>query len=79
MQFQESIDDLIEAGWNVVKTEFDKQAYLSWKKKAYLFLADFVGPDHACTRDFQAGVSNLDLQAKDLQAKLYCDCPEHLI
>lgn len=52
MYSQKRLDDLIEAGWHVIDTEYDEQALYFWKKKAYDFLSDFVGPDHACTRDF---------------------------
>lgn len=47
------LDDLIEAGWHVVDTEFDAEALYYWKKKALDFLTDFVGPDHAYTRSFK--------------------------
>ena len=47
------LDDLIEAGWHVVDTEFDAKALYYWRKKALDFLTDFVGPDHACTQSFR--------------------------
>jgi len=47
------LDDLIEAGWHVVDTEFDSEALYYWKKKALDFLTDLVGPDHACTQSFR--------------------------
>jgi len=47
------LDDLIEAGWHVVDTEFDAEAFYYWKKKALAFLTDFVGPDHTCTQSFR--------------------------
>jgi hypothetical protein len=47
------LDDLIEAGWHVVDTEFDAEALYYWKKKALDFLTDFVGPDHTCTQSFR--------------------------
>jgi hypothetical protein len=53
MNCEKRLDDLIEAGWHVIDTEFDQQAFDFWKKKAYDFLSDFVGPDHVCTRDFE--------------------------
>ena len=48
-----SLDDLIEAGWHVIDTEFDAGAFYYWKKKALDFLTDFVGPDHESTRSFR--------------------------
>jgi hypothetical protein len=47
------LDDLIEAGWHVLDTEFDAEALYYWKKKALDFLTDFVGPDHTCTQSFR--------------------------
>jgi hypothetical protein len=47
------LDDLIEAGWHVVDTEFDAEALYYWRKKALDFLTDFVGPDHSCTQSFK--------------------------
>jgi hypothetical protein len=47
------LDDLIEAGWHVVDTEFDAEALYYWKKKALDFLTDFVGPEHTCTQSFR--------------------------
>ncbi|MGB6067470.1 MAG: hypothetical protein WBG50_21915 [Desulfomonilaceae bacterium] len=48
-----SLDDLIEAGWHVIDTEFDAGAFYYWKRKALDFLTDFVGPDHESTRSFR--------------------------
>ena len=48
-----SLDDLIEAGWHVIDTEFDAGAFYYWKRKALAFLTDFVGPDHESTRSFR--------------------------
>lgn len=53
MDCAKRLDDLIEAGWHVVDTEFDEQAFHFWRKKAYDFLSDFVGPDHVSTRGFE--------------------------
>jgi hypothetical protein len=53
MNSEKRLDDLIEAGWHVVDTEYDRKALYFWKKKAYDFLSDFVGPDHASTQVFK--------------------------
>ncbi len=55
------LDDLIEAGWHVVDTEFDAKAFYHWKKKALDFLNDFVGPDHACTQSFKHCIQQSEL------------------
>lgn len=55
------LDDLIEAGWHVVDTEFDARALYYWRKKALDFLTDFVGPDHACTQSFRHCIQQPEL------------------
>jgi hypothetical protein len=55
------LDDLIEAGWHVVDSEFDADAFYFWKKKALDFLTDFVGPDHTCTQSFRHRVQQTEL------------------
>jgi hypothetical protein len=54
MNSEKRLDDLIEAGWHVIDSEFDRQALMFWKKKAYDFLTDFVGPEHASTQVFKS-------------------------
>jgi hypothetical protein len=55
------LDDLIEAGWHVVDSEYDAEAIHYWKKKALDFLDDFVGPDHECTQSFKHCVQQTEL------------------
>ncbi len=55
------LDDLIEAGWHVVDTEYDAEALYHWKKKVLDFLTDFVGPDHACTQSFKHRIQQTEL------------------
>jgi hypothetical protein len=55
------LDDLIEAGWHVVDSEYDAEALCYWKKKVLDFLTDFVGPDHACTQSFRHCVQQTEL------------------
>jgi hypothetical protein len=56
MNSEKRLYDLVEAGWHVIDTEYDRQALHFWKQKAYDFLSDFVGPDHASTKDFKTFV-----------------------
>jgi hypothetical protein len=55
------LDDLIEAGWHVVDSEYDAEALYYWKKKVLDFLTDFVGPEHACTQSFKHCVQQTEL------------------
>lgn len=47
------IDDLIEAGWWVLESDFDPVAFQQWRRRAFDCLTAMVGPDHAYTRNFE--------------------------
>jgi hypothetical protein len=64
MYSDKRLDDLIEAGWHVIDTEYDRHAFYFWKKKAHDFLSDFVGPDDACTQDFKNYVRSDEIVQK---------------
>jgi hypothetical protein len=46
------IDELIEAGWNVLNTDFNLSALQDWREKAFHFLLAELGTDHPYTRKF---------------------------
>ena len=60
------LDDLIEAGWQVLETDFDDKAFQQWREKASVCLEELLGPDHAYTRSFSRLVR--DAEAKSLLA-----------
>jgi hypothetical protein len=47
------IDDLIEAGWCVVESDFDPVAFQQWRRRAFDCLTAMFGPDHVYTRHFE--------------------------
>lgn len=47
------IDDLIDAGWGVVESDYDPVAFQHWRRSAYECLIAMVGPDHVYTRHFE--------------------------
>ncbi len=49
----QDIDDLIQAGWDVLDSNFDMRALVEWKRKAHACLSALLGPDHADTQHFQ--------------------------
>jgi hypothetical protein len=53
MSFGARIDELIEAGWGVLESDFDPVAFQHWRRRALDCLTAVVGPDHASTRRFQ--------------------------
>jgi hypothetical protein len=46
MSYERSLDDLIEAGWSVIETDFSPDAFLNWRKRALDCVTSLVGPDH---------------------------------
>ena len=52
MSVEQRIDDLIEAGWGVLDSDFDPVAFQRWRRKAFDCLTAVVGPDHVYTRQF---------------------------
>lgn len=53
MAIEEPIDDLIEAGWGVLDSDFDPVAFQRWRRRAFDCLRAMVGPDHVYTRHFE--------------------------
>ncbi len=53
MSTEGTIDDLIEAGWIVLDSDFDPVAFQHWRQKAFDCLTAVVGPDHVYTRQFE--------------------------
>ncbi len=51
------IDDVIEAGWYVVESDFDATAFRTWKEQAFQCVANLMGPDHPYTHYFGEFVS----------------------
>lgn len=47
------IDDLIEAGWGVLESDFDPVAFQRWRRSAFDCLTAMFGPDHVYTRHFE--------------------------
>jgi hypothetical protein len=50
---ERKIDELIDAGWNVLYTDFDARAFDQWKRKAFSCLSALLGPDHKYTQSFK--------------------------
>jgi hypothetical protein len=56
MSFDRQIDELLEAGWEVLDSDFDPVAFQSWRRKALDCLTAMFGPDHVYTRHFESFV-----------------------
>jgi len=53
MSVEQRIDDLIEAGWGVLDSDFDPVAFQRWRRRAFDCLTAVVGPDHVYARHFE--------------------------
>lgn len=60
MHVEKRLEDLIEAGWHVVDSEYDADALYFWKKKAADFFSDFLGPEHMFTKEFRKSVDQFE-------------------
>lgn len=52
MLAEKRIDDLIEAGWRVLETDFDPRAFQVWRSRAFDCLTVLLGSKHAYTLRF---------------------------
>lgn len=56
MSSEQALDDLIKAGWSVIESNFEPDAFLNWRKRALDCVTILVGPDHPYARYFDAFV-----------------------
>ena len=57
MCVNKALDDLIEAGWQVIESDFDPDAFVQWRKRALDCVAVLMGEDHPYTQFFDEFVS----------------------
>ena len=54
---ERTIDELIEAGWYVLESDFDPRAFVQWKLRALECVECLMGPDHPYTQYFNSFVT----------------------
>ena len=52
MLAEKRIDDLIEAGWHVLESDFDPRAFQVWRDRAFDCLTTLLGSKHEYTLRF---------------------------
>lgn len=57
---EQRIDELIRAGWDVLDSDFDETAFLTWRKRAVDCLTDLLGPHHVYTEYFRDYVTRAE-------------------
>jgi hypothetical protein len=60
MSVEERIDDLIEAGWCMLESDFDAPTFLRWRIAALDCLSELLGPNHTYTLHFRTLVEQND-------------------
>jgi hypothetical protein len=60
MKIEDQIDELIEAGWGVVDSDFDPVAFQNWRLKALECLNAMFGSDHVYTKNCECFVQQGD-------------------
>jgi len=63
MTVEQSIDDLIVAGWCVLNSNFDAAAFAIWRRKALDCVTALVGPSHTYARYFKDFVEKADTKS----------------
>jgi hypothetical protein len=58
MHEEKAIDDLIEAGWYVLDSNFDETALQNWRDRALICLTKLLGQEHVYTRQFSDWVEH---------------------
>ena len=54
---ERTIDELIEAGWYVLESDFDPRAFVQWKLRALECVECLMGADHPYTQYFNSFVT----------------------
>lgn len=57
MNETDSLDRLIKAGWQVVESDFNEEAFRRWRQQARECLAQLLGNDHVYTKHFDECVN----------------------
>ena len=53
MKTEHQIDALVKAGWEVVESDFDQDAFRNWRLKAFECVSAMFGSDHVHTKYFE--------------------------
>ena len=78
MTAEQSIDDLIEAGWHVLDSNFDATAFANWRKKALDCVTALLGPSHTYTCYFREFVEEGETESLMIGEGILAAAKEHL-
>ncbi len=56
MHAEKEFENLIEAGWSVLRSDFTESAFLHWRKRVQEYLSASLGQDHPYAKCFEEWV-----------------------
>ncbi len=63
MTVEQRIDNLIEAGWYVLDSDFDATAFANWRRKALDCVTALLGPSHTYAHYFRDFVDEAETKS----------------
>ena len=78
MPFEQLVDNLIEAGWHVIDSDFDMAAFTHWRKQALDCIGALMGPAHAYTHYFRDFVDQAEQTSLLTGAGILVATKEHV-
>jgi hypothetical protein len=70
---------LIEAGWDVLKSDFDETAFQKWRREAFQCLTEMLGPKHPYTNYFKEHVHRPQRAALLTGRGILCAAKEEMV
>ncbi len=58
--YDDAFSALVEAGYELVESDFDEMTFKKWRQKAIDCISSLLGPDHPYTRSFSEHVRRHD-------------------
>jgi hypothetical protein len=78
MPTERLIDQLIKAGWEVLESDFDEEAFARWRQSAHDCVAALVEPDHPYLRLFRDHVKEAEPRSALTGEGILCSVREQL-
>ncbi|MDQ7784141.1 MAG: hypothetical protein RDU20_14750 [Desulfomonilaceae bacterium] len=57
---EQQIDDLINAGWDVLESDFDESTFLRWRRHAYACVSELVGAEHPYAEHLRVRIGGVE-------------------
>jgi hypothetical protein len=57
---EQKFEGLIKAAWALMDRDFEENAFLEWRHRAFEYLTEMLGPDHYYTQYFADKISQAE-------------------